>query len=138
MVQTLVSTRKIRKFTLVSDQNMRDHDEIQLRLENNGVKIDLVTEILENKYGGRVTVECLLTLARHMSKKINIRIDRLANRNRSAMLCWYAENWNDIYPYIRDFVPYKRNSKLTKYKEEIKNENPTIDPSDLHQLLNRH
>ncbi|EAY14790.1 hypothetical protein TVAG_219720 [Trichomonas vaginalis G3] len=87
LVLTIMSTRKTRKFTVVSYQNVRDHDEIIHRVNINGVKIDLVTEILEAKFGGRATVDSLLTLARHISKKINIRIDRLANRNKQALLC---------------------------------------------------
>lgn len=132
-VKDLLSTRKMRKFRSVSYQNSRDHMEIVSRLQSNGVKIDLVTEILEMAYGGHFTVEALLNFARNLAKVNQIKIDRLAYRNRSALLCWYSENWNLITPHLHDFKNYnvpKPKDLMTKMDH--------VDPSDIHQLLNYH
>lgn len=140
MVYDLLSTRKMRKFTVVSLQNMKDHDEILLRMQVCGVQIDLVTEILESKNGGRVTVEHLLSFARKLSKKLGIRLDRLANRNRNALLCWYCENWSVVFPHLDDFNSKTGSKTMRRLPQIPKLPRITnyIDPSDIHQLLNHH
>lgn len=140
MVYDLLSTRKMRKFTVVSLQNMKDHDEILFRMRACGVQIDLVTEILECKNGGRVTVEHLLSFARKLSKKIGVRLDRLANRNRNALLCWYCENWPSIYPHLNDFNSHSIRKTIDEmqFLPIIPRNVRSIDPSDINQLLNHH
>lgn len=102
--------------------------------------MDLVTAYLENMFGHHLTTMFLLDLAADLEKKINIEVDRLARRNRQALLCWFAENWEKIQPLIVD----QRKEKIRSQAKKIeKNEgtdcqDQVIDASDLNQLLNFH
>ncbi|EAX84810.1 hypothetical protein TVAG_291120 [Trichomonas vaginalis G3] len=139
-VQDILSTRKMRKFRCVSPQNMKDHDDILQRINQNGIKMDLVTAIIESSYGGHITIEPLLSFANKMAKKYGLNLDRLAKRNRSALLCWYTENWATINTHIADINPYRKEKLIQKLKESkspIPNQGD-IDPSDIGQLLNYH
>ncbi|EAY14791.1 hypothetical protein TVAG_219730 [Trichomonas vaginalis G3] len=139
LVQDLIATRKVRKFKSASHQNAKDHNEIMKRVNTNGVKIDLVMEILKNVYGGRVTVEALLNFAKSLAIKIHKRLDRLALRNRNALLCWYAENWTQIYPHLGSFNRFMDKGNLLNENLPIRNQAESfIDPSDIRQLLNHH
>lgn len=138
-VHDIISTRKMRKFRCVSPQNLKDHDDVVQRIQNIGVKMDLVTAIIESKYGGRITIEPLLSFAMLMTKKLGLNLDRLAKRNRSALLCWFAENWSAISPYINDINPYRNHSASVKMENITPpNEKEYIDPSDIRMLLNYH
>ena len=139
IISDIITTRKTRKIRLISEQSVKDHEELQTRMDMNGVKIDLVAAILEHMYGGRFTVEELLCLARKISKKINLKIDRLAHRNRSGLLCWFAENWNLIYPKLQTLSNFNTAIFSQVYQEEeLKTNYNPIDPSDICQLLNNH
>lgn len=138
VVNDLLESRKFGKYTYSSIKNEKDHIAIMNRIQRNGVKLDLVTEILENVYGGRFKVDELLKFARQLAKKINTRVDRLANRNRSALLCWFAENWDDVYPFLHDFITdkYLFSDEALPVEKSPTDEN--VDPSDISQLLNHH
>lgn len=113
--------------------------QVRSRVKNNGVKVEIVLEILECVLRGRCTVSHLLKFARLIAKKLNIRVDTLANRSRAALICWYAENWEDAYPYIMNI-----DSLIEEDKRIIRNKSKTIrnpdkvDPSDIYSLLNYH
>lgn len=138
-VYDILTTRKFRKFTQVSQQNQKDHEDMLARIKLNGVKMDLVTAIIESKFDSRVTIDTLLIFANLMAKKHGLIVDRLARRNKTALLCWYTENWNIIQPYINDINPSRREQNLMMAEKEIKKDNViNVDPSDLFQLLNYH
>lgn len=140
LVYDLISTRKFRKLNSTNSKNLKDHTEIARRLNMSGIKIDLITEILETKYGGKFKLEDLLRFACDTSQKININVDRLAKRNRGALLCWFAENWNFILPYINNFNT-KNYFIARDVKKSLKESDAAcniIDPSDIRQLINYH
>ncbi|EAX80190.1 hypothetical protein TVAG_285360 [Trichomonas vaginalis G3] len=138
-IYDVLSTRKLRKFTMVSQQNLKDHDEMLMRIQNNGVKMDLVQAILESQFNGKVTIDTLLIFANLMAKKHGLFLDRLARRNKTALICWYTENWNTIQPFIGEINPASKSKNSIKNdKIESKDYNPNIDPSDIFQLLNYH
>lgn len=138
-VNDIISTRKHRKFTYVSPQNLKDHDDTLNRIKLNGVKMDLVSAIIERQFGRHVTIETLLMIAQNLSKEQGIKIDRLAKRNRSALLCWYAENWTHIYPHLNDLelTTKKKHDQSKDQQNPIPNDK-NVDPSDIFQLLNYH
>lgn len=138
-VNDLLNTRKIRKKRSISRKSYKDRNQINARIQNNGVKIDLVTEILETIYGGHFTVGTLLKYAQFVAHKNKIKIDRLAYRSRDALICWFVENWTIIFPELKHFSPTKQEKIKSELniKEARSNEN-ALDPSDIHQLLNHH
>lgn len=144
IIDDIISTRKIRKIKYVSSKQMTDNQKILNRLRSNGIKYDLVIEMLESNYGGKFTINSLLMFIKSISSKINKRIDRLAYRNKSALICWCAENLNSILPYLGSFKPFLSKEKMQNDKNsmnfyELPQDNGfEVDPSDIYQLLNFH
>lgn len=123
----------------VASYAYQDSDEMAKRIQNNLHNIDFVTVMLESHYGARLTVDQLRMFARRLSKRIKVNIDRLANRNRIALLCWYSENWDAIYPHLEEFIPSQnpKTSDNTDNEPQVQS-SASIDPSDISQLINTH
>ena len=100
LVQEIIKTRSYNKHKRTSSQSIRDHERISKRIFNVGVMLDFVTAFFEKKLGSYVTVFSLLEIATKVSIKTKIKLDRLAKRNRTALLCWFAEHWNKVYPHL--------------------------------------
>lgn len=138
-VADILTTRKIRKKKNISEQSIKDSYETEIRMEKNGVKIDLVEAVLENIYGKKYTVEQIRVLAMGIARKISKKLDRLAHRNKNALLCWFSENWDQVYPYL--YAKFQKKPKFIGSKDNFSEnllEKTYIDPSDLSQLLNTH
>lgn len=131
-------------------QTIRDYQKIQMRIKNNGAKVEKVSQFIDKYFGTHVTIAILTSLAKIIMGKYALRLDRLARRNRSALLCWYAENWDIIYPLLCDAdfekkVKYlKRSISVAEINQKLEkpvSHVPTMDyfdPSDLMNLLNFH
>lgn len=138
----IITARKIRKHKSKSAKNEKDYNDILKRVKSNGIKIDFVSEYIDRIMGEHVTSAQLLSFALSIADRYEVKVDRLAKRNRNALLCWIAENWNIVHPNIKDIKLEKRESE-TEYIEQIsspdiKIETSYLDPSDIRQLLNYH
>lgn len=149
----ILHTRKIRKLK-DNAKNVKDRSSVESRMKKLGIKIDYVSAFIDREFGRHVTFSYLLIIADILERKLDLHLDRLAKRNRSALLCWYAENWELIAPKI---VSMKKRSRkrLRREKEQVSSPenyyyycNPEervgikqlddIDPSNIYTLLNRH
>lgn len=130
-------------------QSERDYLRVQQRVMLNGHKIYIVSNFIDRYFGTHVTIAILTSLAKIIMSKHKIKLDRLARRNRQALLCWYAENWDIICPVLKqkDFIDKVKliNEENMKIQKEKKEEEQTeqkieeiVDPSDLVSLLNSH
>lgn len=110
--------------------------------------MDYVSAYLERQVGEYMTLVNLLSIAQVVSSEVNIKIDRLAKRNRSALLCWYAENWDKISPVL-SMMRTKLHSIVSNTRKDMKNQmrdyqynssssDDYFDPSDINTLLNVH
>lgn len=134
-----------RKRTL---QSIRDNDMIQKRVVSIGNKLQYVTEYIDRYFKTHVTSEILMSLAKIVIEKHNLQIDRLSKRNRTALLCWYSENWDSILQVLNEFnfMEYPRPPKDLSLPEFVESPTPNIpeqsgsgpDPYDLSFLLNVH
>lgn len=150
IIEDILSTRKLRKYKYSSPRNMKDHLLIFERIKYNGIKMDFVSEYMDREFGTKVKYVHLLSMANNLSRMLDIRLDRLAKRNRNALLCWYAENWALIQPHIKEQKNYIDDESFalqssikdsTSDDDNIRNsisETIIIDPSDIRQLLNYH
>lgn len=146
-IDIIMQTRPSNRHKRNTAQSMRDHEKIQKRLQSNGVMPDYISAFLEKTYGRYFTSASLLLLANNAVSKLNLSIDRLAKRNRQALLCWYAENWEKISPLISNsaFAHSLIHGNIDSDESneerinliEIEYNNP-IDPRDISQLLNSH
>ncbi|EAX96433.1 hypothetical protein TVAG_284030 [Trichomonas vaginalis G3] len=131
-----------------STQSQRDNERIEKRKMKNGLKTEYIYAYFNRLIGSHVTFPLLLNFARIFSQDLQINIDRLAKRNRSALLCWYAENWDSIKPALNRVVKDlniqsiigNQNHPSTTNEIVISHVNNQMicDPSDLTQLLNYH
>ncbi|EAY02055.1 hypothetical protein TVAG_383580 [Trichomonas vaginalis G3] len=154
IIEDIISTRKLRKYKFNSPKNIRDHLQIFERIRENGIKMDFVSAYIDREFGTKVKYLSLLSIAGNLSKELDLKLDRLAKRNRNALLCWYAENWDKIQPHIKEqktcldiSSEEDISSPVEIQKEECHTESVNtvvlrncmlIDPSDLNQLLNFH
>ena len=84
------------KYKRSTAQSIRDQERIKLRIFKLGAKYDLVKANLDNLFGPNATVYALLSHASIYAEKLNLHIDRLAQRYRQGLICWFTENWNAI------------------------------------------
>ncbi|EAY20457.1 hypothetical protein TVAG_110700 [Trichomonas vaginalis G3] len=128
-------------------QSIRDYEKVQKRMKDNGSKVDQVSTFIDKYFGTHVTIAILTSLAKIVMGRYALKLDRLARRNRSALLCWYAENWDVIFPLLNDSafeMKLKSIKRLQNMRPKIEPLAPKpantefIDPSDLTLLLNFH
>lgn len=132
-----------------SSQSIRDYERIRHRVNSNLTQIEFISNFLDRYFHTHVTAEILLNLANIFIKKLDLKIDRLAKRNRSALLCWYAENWDSIYPHLKGYNFYMFLNKCESHEDSTFNKEQTttsepdentqgLDPSNILSLLNTH
>lgn len=103
-----------RKSKKRSSQSARDSMKINDRIKINGGKIEYVSDYINRLFDTHVTSSILISLANIFLDRLNLKLDRLAKRNRTALLCWYAENWNVILCVLQqmDFSSLSTSQKL--------------------------
>ena len=99
-IETTVNPLKISKRTTA--QAIKDYEKVIERVQKAGPKLDSVISRLQNIYGLHLTAYSLLKHANKLCDQLGLNIDRLATRNRKALFCWFAENWNYIEKYLPD------------------------------------
>ncbi|EAX95530.1 hypothetical protein TVAG_126600 [Trichomonas vaginalis G3] len=140
----IIETRHVRKYKNRSEKCQRDHKMIFERVKLNGIKMDFVSAYIDRIIGTKVTYLNLLSFAIDISSVLEIKLDRLAKRNRNALLCWYAENWERIQPHIQKLKTMKEYNLKTQIDLSISNSpqnhqiDEKVDPTNLWQLLNHH
>lgn len=136
----IIETRTVNKHFRTTSKSIRDNERLKKRIKKIGIKMDLVSAYFENIFGGHVTTLFLLNLAADLEKKIHVEVDRLARRNRQALLCWFAENWDKVKPIILEEKVQKLLNQSNLITKDITKEakDTEIDISDLKQLLNHH
>ncbi|EAX95002.1 hypothetical protein TVAG_243550 [Trichomonas vaginalis G3] len=135
---------------------MRDQEKILERVQQNGIKIDYVSAYINKLFRTKLAHTTLLALAKAISESTGIQLDRLAKRYKSALLCWYSENWDKLQNQIRNFninsianecqitfnnlesqnYSIQGPSSLPKRDHVDSMKIRSIDPTDLYSLLN--
>ncbi|EAX93623.1 hypothetical protein TVAG_336090 [Trichomonas vaginalis G3] len=66
--------------------------------------MDYVDAYIERQLNCYITFKTMLCFCRRIARELGLKVDRLAKRNRNALLCWMAENWELIEPRIGDIL----------------------------------
>ncbi|EAX89728.1 hypothetical protein TVAG_094930 [Trichomonas vaginalis G3] len=134
-------------------QSARDYERIQRRIKVNGDKVDEVSTYIDNYFGTHVTIAILTSLAKIVMGKHRVKLDRLARRNRAALLCWYAENWDIVSDILKESnfksmirplsggIQTHSNSSVRMYHAsscDTEESDEAVDPMDISVLLNYH
>lgn len=151
-MKDVIATRRMRKFKSHDPQNVSDQKLIMKRIKETGVRMDYVDAYIERNLNAHITFKTMLSFARRIAKELGLRVDRLAKRNRNALLCWFAENWEILEPRICE-IKIDKDEDISSPSEDEKPVLPEIgelikdikiqnfvypDPSDIFQLLNFH
>ena len=140
LINDILRTRARNNYPRTTEQSIKDHETLLKRIDRLGIKLNYVSAYLDKINCFHQTTNHLLSEATKYAAIINIKIDRLAKRNRQALLCWYTENWDSVLPLLPmnpyDVVQQMNQEKMMKKVAHA----PTydIDVSDLNQLLNYH
>lgn len=107
-------------------------EDINERIKRNGTKLSYVHYFLIDFLGPGFPIIDLMSLAVDISRGLGIYLDRMAKRNKKALICWFTENWSVIYPRIGDFhTKANMNQQITL--EQQKSDQYS---SDIFKLLN--
>lgn len=114
-------------------------EDINKRVDKIGVHLSIVHYFLIDYLGAGFTNVELMQLAQNVSQRLGIYLDRMAKRNKNALLCWFAENWVAIYPCLQQLPPPQKKKPEIKFEiSPYMPQKPVFDPTDVLQLLNRH
>lgn len=89
-----------KNYKRTTSKSIRDYEEVKYRSKLLGTKLSLVSDTLKIMFGEDVTAIKLLKWAKMFERMMGLQIERLARRNRQALFCWFAENWETIQPYL--------------------------------------
>lgn len=141
-----VSARSVKNNKLHHSQTIRDYKKLQIRMKANEGKLEFVSNYLDDYFGTHVNAQILSSLAKIIIDIHGLSLDRLAKRNRSALLCWYAENWDKIEPVLKGLNLGKvQNNSLASDKQCLRiedfkpismNSEHEADPYSITKLLN--
>lgn len=118
------------------------HEDMMIRVKMNEGNLEIVKYTLINFFGGGFTNAELINIAVYISNGIGIKVDRMAKRNRDALLCWFSENWGLIYPILTKskllLLNHTKMNKNCNLPNQMQKETVTHKPYDVLQLLNQH
>lgn len=119
-------------------QSIRDNERTLARLKKNGFKIEYVTAYIDRQFGTHVSSANLLTFAHELCEKLSLKLDRIAKRNKNALICWYAENWHIVQPHLKDLTLPLKHESDNQDEKNTNNNTQENDPMEISQLLNHH
>lgn len=143
----IIETRMIHKYKRTTAQSVRDHSRVLERIDKNGIKVDYVGAYIDKLFGRHIKCAILLEYATRIANTMHLKLDRLAKRNRNALVCWYAENWEVVLPFLMEF---RLNDDLWQKIHQTSPPSPLppeeqpidkakqVDILDIYQLLNYH
>lgn len=117
----LISSKSVKTGRLHHSQTIRDSKKLEQRIKSNEGKLQFVSDYLDDYFGTHVNTMILGSLAKIIINTYGITLDRLAKRNRTALLCWYAENWEKICPLLNNLCIGKEKDIKLSTEEPIKN-----------------
>jgi hypothetical protein len=85
----------------VSEQTQRDSARILERVRRNEQSMRIIEDVLARVVAKRKKRD-LLPLAEECVRAScgRLAIDRLARRNRRALICWFCENWGTVSEFL--------------------------------------
>lgn len=117
------TTKPIKKRTAKKNlltQQEKDDIHMAERMARNREMFDTIRMNLTDMFGKRFSKENLLKLARAVSSRYRIPLDRLAKRVTNILICWFCENWTIIQN-----VASKELKKKELSPDNISNESTT-------------
>lgn len=76
------------------------HRDIEERVAKNNKNFEKVVNFMAKNLRPGFTCIEMLQLAAHVSDSLGIYLDRMAKRNRKALICWFSEHWDKIQEYF--------------------------------------
>ena len=81
-------------------QTMIEQEDLNRRIRRNQASIPQISYFMDRFFGGNLRLKEATALASNLAKHIGLKLDRVAKRHKPAMICWFCENWNCLFPYL--------------------------------------
>ena len=81
-------------------QTMREQEDLNRRIKLNQGKYAMVSDFMDRFFDGRAHLKEATALAVNLSSLLGLKLDRKAKRHKPAIICWFCENWDPIFPYL--------------------------------------
>ena len=91
-----ISTKKME----LSKRTVIEQKIINERMKKCQDKFSQIIKILEKTFEKEMTLFTMKSIAICICHNYGIKLDRLSQRNKNAMKCWFVENWNNIFPLL--------------------------------------
>ena len=130
----VVIIKRVGKHHSVTKRSMDEQHELNLKIKSLGAKYSYVSQELNILFAGDLNCKALLDVAEKVKQYIQIPIDRLTRRHKSAMICWYAEHWEQIKPIVIHII----NTKNSGVDNETKNLKQSLGNFSINQIPATH
>ena len=87
-----------KKPTSFCPRTEHDHSKANILSRKYYSKLPMIKNWLEQKFSGSISMSTLVPFAKEISEQFNIHLGRLEKRNKTVLLCWFAQNWSVIQP----------------------------------------
>lgn len=92
--------KRVGKRNTISECTLEEQTITNQRIKACGERFEIAQKFIASKYGSKVSFNKIKKVAALISKYTHLKIDRLSNRNKLAMYCWFAERWEIIFPIL--------------------------------------
>jgi hypothetical protein len=85
-------------------QTMRDEERLSNRCRRAGPLFVTMHQFL-TLVKGKLRYRDMLSFAKDLAQPRGLKIDRLAQRTKNGLICWFCENYRDLLAFPRPSVP---------------------------------
>lgn len=96
----MIVIRREKPAKLPSEQTIKEQELLNARIKKNKDRFENVSRFLEKYFDGSVHLKDATDLALSMGKQVGLVVDRRAKRHKPAIICWFCENWEHLYPLL--------------------------------------
>lgn len=96
--------QRVGKRNDLSEQALQEQAMTNNRIRRCGPKLNIVNKYFEDRFGPKLNFKDLKYIADQVVKRIPLHVDRISKRNKTAMQCWFTEQWNLIKPILDNMV----------------------------------
>lgn len=96
----VIVIQRVGKRNTVSTRTLEEQTITNRRIKACGERLEIVTRYIESKFGAKSNFTHIKKIASYIAESLNIKIDRVSKRKKEAMLCWFTEHWDCVFPLL--------------------------------------
>lgn len=118
----VIVLQRVGKRSELSQRALKEQKIVNQRIKDCGESFQTIPKLLDSVFHTTLTFTDYKNIAEELTRFIPIKIDRLSKRNKSAMICWFAENWS----IVNCFLPHIAIDAKPEEKDEPKMQEFTV------------